>query len=124
YLIAVNEIVEDRVCFLNTHTELLAPAWLEKLALHLDRIDVGLVGATGSFESLSMIGPRFPAFPNLHLRSTGVMIERELFTSILGGTIIRDKLDAFSVESSSDSLTRRILARGLKVLLVGRNGRG
>jgi hypothetical protein len=102
----------------------MGSAWLEKLALHLDRPEVGLVGATGSFESLLMLGPQFVPFPNLHLRSNGIMIERELFSSILYGTVIRSKLDAHFVESSSVTLTRQVFARGLKVLLVGRNGRG
>ena len=101
YMIAVNELTEDQVCFLNTHSELLAPAWLKKLALHLDRPEVGLVGATGSFESLSPRGSQFPPFPNLHLRSNGFMIERELFSSILAGTVIRDKSDADLIESGS-----------------------
>lgn len=124
YLIAAKEITEDQVCFLNTNSELLASAWLQKLALHLDRPEVGLVGATGSFESLSTLGPRFQPFPNVHIRSNGFMVGRELFGDLLGGTIIHNKLDAYFVESGPASLTQRVLARGLNVMVVGRNGRG
>jgi hypothetical protein len=121
YVIAANQITADAICFLNTYSELLAPAWLEKLALHLERPEVGLVGATGSFESWSSLGPQFPPFPNLHVRTNGFMIRRELFNSLLSGSVIREKLDA---ESSSISLTQQVMARGLDVLVVGRNGRG
>jgi hypothetical protein len=124
YLTAVNEIGEGEICFLNTHSEILAPRWLEKLALHIRRPEVGLVGATGSFESLSTLDPQFPAFPNVHLRSNGFMIQRELFRSILNGINIRYKFDAYYVESGPLNLTRQILAKGLSVLVVGRNGRG
>jgi len=124
YLIAANELVEDQVCFLNTHSEILAPGWLEKLARHLERPEVGLVGATGSFESLSPLASQFPSFPNIHLRSNAFLIERELFNSLVGGSVIHQKLDAFFVESGLLSLTRQVLKQGLMVLVVGRNGRG
>jgi hypothetical protein len=52
------------------------------------------------------------------------MIERELFSSMLAGTVIRDKSDADLIESGPVSLTRRVLAQGLDVQIVGRNGRG
>jgi GT2 family glycosyltransferase/tetratricopeptide (TPR) repeat protein len=122
YRIAANEITEARVCFLNTYSELLVPQWLDKLAFHLDRPEVGLVGATGSFESLP--DPQFPPFPNTHLRSNGFMIDRELFRSLLADTVIRDKRDTYLIESGPVSLTRKVLAQGLNVMVVGRNGRG
>jgi hypothetical protein len=124
YMNAANELTEDQVCFLDTHSELLAPAWLKKIALHLDRPEVGMVGATGSFESLSPPSSQFPSFPNVHLRLNGFMIERELFSAMLAGTAIRDKSDADLIESGSVSLTRRVFAQGLGVQIVGRNGRG
>ena len=124
YLIAANELTENQICFVNTHSEILAPAWLEKLALHLDRPEVGLVSATGSFESLSNVASHFPRFPNVHLRSNAFLVDRELFSSLVGGTVIHKKLEAWFAESSSFSLTRQVLAQGLNVLVVGRNGRG
>jgi hypothetical protein len=124
YLAAVNEIAEDYVCFLNTYSELLGPAWLKKLTLHIDRPEIGLVGATGSFESLAGLDPRFPAFPSPHIRSNGFMVRRQLFNELVGTVVIREKLDAYFFESGPLGLTRQILAHGLQVLVVGRNGRG
>jgi hypothetical protein len=43
---------------------------------------VGLVGATGSYESLGPALDGFPAFPNIHIRSNAFLIQRELFCVI------------------------------------------
>jgi hypothetical protein len=63
-------------------------------------------------------------FPNIHLRSNAFMIEREVFLSIAHDFDFKEKADAFLFESGPRNLTRRIRARGLEVLVVGRNGRG
>src|SRR3546814_5122769 len=63
----------------NTASEILAPDWLRKLAINLAMPNVGLVGATASYESLNEFNSSFPAFPNVHIRSTAFMIDRKLF---------------------------------------------
>ena len=123
YFAATDRIEQDCLCLLNTHSELMGSRWLEKLALHLNRREVGLVGATGSFESLLPLDKRFPKFPNVHLRSNGFMIKRALFREVLGDVVIREKEEAYRVESGPTSLTNAVFARGLKVMIVGRNGR-
>jgi hypothetical protein len=40
-----------RLCFLNSHSEILAPQWLANLSRALDEPGAGLVGATGSWAS-------------------------------------------------------------------------
>jgi hypothetical protein len=122
YIATADMIEEGQVCFLNTYSEILAPGWLAKLALHLDRPEVGLVGATGSFETTTL--PDFPPFPNAHLRSNAFMIDRELFRAVLGNTVLRKREDTLRVESGPASLMQHVLAEGLEVLVVGRNGRG
>lgn len=48
----VAELLEhERLCFLNSHSEILAPDWLLKLQRALDEPRTGLVGATGSWAS-------------------------------------------------------------------------
>ncbi len=42
----------DRVCFLNTFSQINAPNWLRHLDAALDRPGVGVAGATASYESL------------------------------------------------------------------------
>jgi hypothetical protein len=118
------QVKEDLICVFNTGSEILAADWLNKLFVNLMRPNVGLVGATGSYESLENINSNFPAFPNAHIRSSGFLINRKLFCSITQGIRILDKWDAYRFESGQHSLTNHVLSLGKDVLLVGRNGRG
>jgi SAM-dependent methyltransferase len=52
YLKTAPMLGHDRVCFLNTFSEIRADGWLQKLNAPLDDPAVGVSGATGSFESL------------------------------------------------------------------------
>ncbi len=52
YLKVTPYLRHDRVCFLNTFSEIGAADWLKSLNAPLDRDDVGMTGATGSYESL------------------------------------------------------------------------
>ncbi|HEV2998393.1 MAG TPA: hypothetical protein VGX16_04755 [Solirubrobacteraceae bacterium] len=52
YAQAAGRLEHDRVCFLNSHTVILAPDWLAKLNDALDQPRVGLAGASGSWASL------------------------------------------------------------------------
>jgi len=117
-------INDDLICALNTSSEIIASGWLQKLANNLSNPEVGLVGATASYESLSAISDEFPWFPNAHLRSTGFMIDRKLFLSTSGEMRILNKMDAYRFESGPESITQKILARGLDVLLIGNDGYG
>lgn len=124
YAQALALMQERFVCFLNTHSEIIADRWLGKLAVNLARPGIELVGATGSFESLRDQGPHFPMFPNVHVRSNAFMIRRARLETIWSSLRVRTKLDAFLSESGPASLTRRILGMGFNVLLVGADGRG
>jgi hypothetical protein len=115
---------EKQICVFNTTSKILTRDWLRKLAVNLAIPNVGLVGATASFESLREMDGSFPLFPNIHLRSTAFMMDRELFLDVTRGRAIGSKLDAYHFESGHESLTRLVLAKGKEVLLVGRNGRG
>jgi hypothetical protein len=115
-------VVQDNVCLFNTHSEIVGDYWLAKLVANLEQPSVGIVGATGSFESLNLIDS--PAFPNAHIRSNAFMMRRSLLTEFLGNLQIREKRDAFGAESGSRGFTRRVFERGLTALIVGRDGRG
>lgn len=124
YIEWANQISEEVICVFNTASEILAEDWLRKLAVNLDLPNVGLVGATASYESLSDWREGFPAFPNAHIRSNAFMIDRELFCRFTQGWVIADKFDAFHFESGSQSMSSQTLAMGRDILVVGRNGRG
>lgn len=124
YIKWASHIEEDLICVLNTASEILTADWLAKLAINLTTPNVALVGATASYESQKPFNKTFPAFPNIHIRSSGFMLDRKLFLKIAEGIQINTKSDALQFESGPKSLTRQVLDRGQKVLLVGRNGRG
>lgn len=64
---------------------------------------------------------QFPAFPNPHLRSNGFMMQRERFLEFnLPPT--PGKFDTSLFESGPDSMTARLRARNLGVVVVGADG--
>ena len=117
---AIPKISRDRICFLNTNSEILCDGWLGKLAVNLDQPRVGIVSATASFESLVVLGPRFP---NVHVRSNAFMMHRELAAKFLPAFRINDKKDAIFAESGPEGIARRLFAMRMMALVVGRNGR-
>ncbi len=123
YILAAQKVTEKHICFMNHYSEVLAEGWLEKMDVHLRRPEVGLVGATGSFERLAHPSIAFPQFPNPHLRTNGFMMDNDLFQTLMADVPLETKEDTYLVESGPDSLTRRVIACGLDVLVVGRNGR-
>jgi hypothetical protein len=52
YLESARRVPHEYLCFLNTYTEFTTPNWLTYLYTHAVRDHVGVVGATGSYESL------------------------------------------------------------------------
>lgn len=154
YFQAAERLPQRFLCFLNSYCVLCAPGWLAKMQDCLTQTErVGVVGATGSWESLRIhlpvwersdrerfrhaglvlrlrnwIGFRrlhydFPTFPNAHLRTNAFLLERQTLLGLRQGRM-RDKIDALRFESGRHSLTRQITAQGQRVLVVGRNSVG
>lgn len=129
YRTAVDEVPAERYCFLNTVTEILADGWLGRMEQALLRPQVGMVGATGSYESpnavrpgpLRRLRPGFESFPNPHLRTNGFAMERELILQLDWGSDLTRE-ETVMLEGGSRSLTRQVQARGLETLVVGRDG--
>lgn len=124
YADSLASISEEFVCFLNTYSEILSQDWLQKLIFNLVSPGVGMVGATGSYESLRTINRGFPSFPNPHLRTNAFAMRSSDARTILDSYEIRNKLDTFFIESGEGSVTRKIMALGLTCLIVGADGRG
>ena len=123
YAFAAQRIEPGPVCFLNSHSEPLVAGWLKRLQDALAADDVGLVGATGSWEATKTVRlwNRWPKFPNPHLRTNAFMLDRDLMTS-LRWPVVKDKRTAWQLESGRDGVTRQVQARGLRALVVGREG--
>lgn len=159
-------------CFLNSNSVIMDHDWLKKLHENICQPDVGLAGATGSWQShgpqsiswwevldvaqqhykvhiqkpfrhrviLAGLAARnycravdtwnfrllpvyFDPFPNYHLRTNAFIISAQMMRG-LKCPRIRNKLDAYSFESGKNGLTKQILEKGKKVIVVGRNGIG
>lgn len=137
---AARQSEHERLCFLNSFSVILAAGWLGHLAHAVQLPGVGLVGATGSWESQAewMRGdPRgwarqlsaifaarreFPRFPNPHIRTTAFMLDRQT-TLELDLLQARDKRTAYLLESGWRGLTRQVLESGRRAIVVGRDGR-
>lgn len=161
YFAAVREFPCKYYCFLNSYSEPLVCDWLAKMYAHIGE-RVGVVGATGSWEShytnllrathplkylrtagvmvlrarrpespLAYLARRrqlvrsrrdFDPFPNCHVRTNTFLMARELLLGLEVGEIT-NKMDAVRFESGKAGLTRQLSARGLRALVVGRDGR-
>jgi hypothetical protein len=62
-------------------------------------------------------------FPNVHIRTNGFMISSSLMLEN-SDHIIQSKYDAYKFESGKKGLSKSISRKNLKVLLVGRDGKG
>ncbi|UCH72686.1 MAG: hypothetical protein JSU82_09865 [Rhodospirillales bacterium] len=118
YLEVSRHSQHERLCFLNSFSTLLAPAWLTKLDQALSNMPkAGVVGATGSYEPA---GPAAP-FPNYHLRTNGFLISRELLLD-LEVWEMKVKPDVSRFEAGPKGMTRQVLQRGLEPYVVDRDG--
>lgn len=114
YRNTVSDVKADAYCFLNCHSEPLCANWLRKLSKALDD-DVGIAGATGSYESGA------GSFPNPHIRTTGFMLKRDIALALEWGTC-ENKQAAWQLECGPNSLTRQVIGMGLRPVVVGRDG--
>lgn len=144
YVGVAHDLRNELVCGLNTHSEILARDWLGKLAAHAARAEVGVAGASGTWES-HVTGARegpadddplravkgriggllarrsYPAFPNPHVRTNAFVLRRALLLE-LAPARLADKEAVHRFESGRRSLTRGVLASGLRAVVVGRDG--
>jgi hypothetical protein len=136
---AAVRIDHDRLCFLNSYSVILADGWLSMLDAALAAPGVGIAGATGSWESqsewlrgsvrwwpyqlarLPLDRRRYPRFPNPHLRTTGFIARRETIAA-MDLERVRDKRDAYTLESGSEGIAAKCRARGLEAVVIGRDG--
>ncbi len=130
YIAAGRQLDSEYLCFLNSYSELLDDEWLAKMFGHLTTPGVGLVGASGSYESAATNAPlvarpfrrlQFPAFPNPHIRSNAFMLRCETMLA-LNWSEVRTKTAAWKLESGVHGISRQVRAMGLRALVVGRDG--
>lgn len=140
YFHAAAQLVEPLVFFINSFSVVQGERWLSKLSCAYERSGAGLVGATGSWESMSFDAAQggrlrkvmavtctvplralFPPFPNPHLRTNAFFLARKDFLA-MQPRFMGSKLGAWLFESGRNSMTRQVLRNGRNVLVVGRDG--
>lgn len=139
YGLAAAQLEHDRVCFCNSYSVILADGWLAHLTAAAGSAGVGIASATGSWESscewrrgdlrwwplqLARL-PRdrrdFPRFPNPHVRTNAFVLRRSEMAT-MGFAEVTDKRSAYLLESGNDGLTRRVIARAERPVVIGRDG--
>ncbi|MGJ4855490.1 hypothetical protein ACN6KF_001436 [Labrys sp. La1] len=99
-------------------SRILAPNWLSHYVSAFDGIpDCGIVGASGGYECLNDETP----FPNVGIRSNAFMVRTDLFNSLDAGSQVT-LLDGNGFEAGPNGMTKQIVARGLKPIIVDRFG--
>jgi hypothetical protein len=108
----------DVLVFFTSTSEILSRTWLRACLETFDRVPgCGVVGATGSYETSGAT-----VFPNGHIRTNAFMMERNCFLALDPGDMSSlESGNAF--EAGPQSLTRQLDARGLKPIVVDREGR-
>jgi len=121
-----------RLCLTNSYTEILAAGWLAALDAALDAPGVGAAGVGGSWESAYSSAPiwlkpwrrrRFAPFPNPHLRTNGLMMDRSTMLDLDWPDTGMSKLAALELESGRRGIAAQLAERGLASVVVGRDGR-
>ncbi len=64
----------------------------------------------------------FPDFPNPHIRTNAFLISRDLMLQIKSRPLGSKKFKAYLLESGRRSITRQVLKKGLRVMVMDRNG--
>ena len=149
YRLAAEQMETPFGYFLNSFSEILSDGWLEKTFALMQRGRTGIVGATGSWESMysnairdfgriapTALGRRlsgfarvkacqfcFNPFPNYHLRTNAFMMSHDVMLNLWPRCILT-KRGAYLFENGKNGLTHRILSLGLNALVVGKNGVG
>lgn len=140
--------------FLNSHSEIVKSNWLKCYSEHIRQPGVGIVGATGSYQSISS-DCRYPRFLESTDRPIWSALVRKMILFLLRiikcfwfppypkahirtnafmlSTRVMEKItfkpmkkktDTYRFESGKDSLTQQIVRLDLSPLVVGKDGRG
>lgn len=128
YRWAVDQTDGGQLFFCNSYSRFLCEDWLQLIAQHTIDPNIGMVGATGTYESIHSAPFKwkmpwtklFPPFPNAHLRTTGFLLDRSLINEIRWKPPT-GKISALGIESGKRSLTNEVKRQGLSVVVAGRD---
>ena len=126
---------DNDILFLNSHSYPISDNWLKKLMLFKDEDTV--IGSSASYESLAdsiilkkiykyfsyifkkvRFNKNFKNFPNPHLRTTGFLIKGKSYCEFMFNRSIKNKEDAWKIESGKNSLTNFFKKKNFKFFVV------
>src|ERR1700722_8498478 len=133
YSAAARHFDHAYLCFLNSYSTPLEEGWLEKMFALVRQPQVGVVGCSGSWESmytnyLNAGSPDHPlpfyqrlvrmlrlqinrrmflAFPNYHIRTNAFMLSRPLMLEVWPRSIV-NKTTAYMLENGQNGFTPRV----------------
>lgn len=119
YFRVVGLLDSDYVMFFSSFTTIESDNWLLKFTktFESDR-SIQLAGAMGSWESSGRT-----TFPNYHIRTTGFILKREIFLEYISTCDFPEtKEDSYQIEHGENSLTKFILNKGYKAVVVNSDG--
>lgn len=116
----IRELPHDKILLFMSWSRILAPNWMRYFLKAFEDENVGIAGATGGYERWNYRDLSLP-FPNVSIRTTGFMMRRTQYCELAQNITTRDQELAF--ESGADSLTKQIMRRGLRPVVVDRNGK-
>jgi hypothetical protein len=99
--------------------EHMVPWPLRRLTRALPRTFTGPIARRFPYPPLPY--REFAPYPNPHLRTNAFVVRRRLFVGLRDNPL-REKWDAYRLESGPDSITRQVQRLGLKPVVVGGNG--
>ncbi|TXS96691.1 class I SAM-dependent methyltransferase [Parahaliea maris] len=147
YFRALPQIEEKWVCLMNSYAKPNTPGWLRLLSQSARTTGNGIAGATGSWQSLgwsplkqgsisataatalsNIINcanwKKFQSFPNPHLRSNGLVIEKCLLEQFAKNSKFpKTKNEAFQLESGINGLSMFALDNHCKLVICGADGK-
>ena len=116
------ELPHEKIILFMSWSRILAPDWLRHYLNAFDAVsDCGIVGATSGYERRNLKDPSEP-FPNVGIRSTAFMVDRRMFLDA-AGEHIRERKDENDFESGPNGLTKQIMRKGLKPVVVDKWGK-
>ena len=123
------------IFFLNSLSYPNCDLWLKKIVDHYEKDSI--VATTASYESLlssiklkkfykffsyymkiQNYKKKFHPFPNPHIRTTGFLIKATDYSLFMKNIIIKNKEDAWCIESGKNSLTTYFKNIGFKIYIV------
>jgi hypothetical protein len=148
YFFAIENLNYDYFCFLNSFTIISHGNWLKHLFEPLLSPEVGIVGFSGSYESIAsssllkfFFNPEkskrynffdiktffrtlkhYPLYPNPHIRTNGFIASRRLLLSVVWPNDFYEKEPLHQFESGRTGLSSQIKKRGLSLVLVDKSG--